>query len=470
MLQLRTARALRPATFLLVAALCLPALARPAFADSRADLDAALAAIKSGDLDAAEAAAGRVGDGDPWYAEAAFCKAWVLAKRGDAEHAATAYAKVVELQPQNARAWNNYGVVLDDLGRFEEALTAYDRCIALDPKYAAAQNNRGVTLDKIGEGRRAAEAFHKAIEIDPQYAAPHNNLGAWLYESGDVDAASQSWARAASLDPSYVSPIVNRAVMEFEGDKPSVAEVRLENLVKAGRATADVWFNLGVFAYRRGLPEKALKCMEEADALRPHHPETLNNLGVLYLRSEDGGRRAERALRACIELDPKMPKAWDNLGLTLYRDGRHAEAREAFEKEVELAPTDSFAHYNLGCALAAEGREADAAAAFRKATELEPGNVEALHNLAVLMSERPDRDAAQELALYRRVLSLDERYAPVHLSLGRFYQSEPAYKDLQKAYDHYDRYVRLERHDLDTVAEITRVMKAIRLRLEAGEK
>ena len=71
-------------------------------------------------------------------------------------------------------------------------------------------------------------------------------------------AASRAWARAAALDPSYVSPLVNSAVLEFEGDKESVAEQRLWNLVKAGRGTADVWFNLGVFQHNRKADSKAL--------------------------------------------------------------------------------------------------------------------------------------------------------------------------------------------------------------------
>lgn len=453
-----------PAALLLAFALVLPA-----GAGAKDDLDAALSAVREGELDLAVERASLVPEGDPWRADALFCIAWVHAQRGNAEGAVGTYQDVVRLRPRDARAWNNLGSALDDLGRLEEALSAYDSSIALDPGYAPAHNNRGVTLDKMGEGALAAKAFEKAIAIDPGYAAPHNNLGAWYYEIGDRKAAARSWARAAELDPSYVSPLVNNAVLDFEGDRESLAEKRLMNLVKAGRATADVWFNLGVFAHKRFAYEKALEYMEEADALRPRHAETLNNLGILYLRA-GSTRRAERALRACLEVAPGMTKAWDNLGLVLYRAGRYDEAREAFEKEIELDPRSAYAHYNRGCTLAATGRVDEAAQAFEKATEIAPGHIEAMHNLAVLMNEKKERDPAQELALYNRILDVDADYAPVHLSLGRFYQSEPGHRDLEKAFRHYEQYVKLGGGDAETVEEVVRTMRAIQKRLESGKR
>jgi len=439
-------------------------LVAPAAADSKDDLDAALTALRAGEFDAALESASLVPEGDPWRADALFCAAWIHAHRGDAEQAGESYRQVIALRPRDSRAWNNLGSALDDLGELQDAIHAYDTSISIDPRYAAAHNNRGVALDKMGEGSQAAEAFRSAIALDADYAAPHNNLGAWYYEIGDRKAASHAWARAAALDPGYVSPLVNNAVLEFEGDKESVAESRLKNLVKAGRATPDVWFNLGVFAHSRGSHAKALEYMEEADALRPDHAETLNNLGVLYAQNKSL-RRAERALRACIELEPEMAKAWDNLGLVLFRAGRYDEATEAFRTEVEFDPQASFAHYNLGCALAAEGLVADASASFERAVEIAPGHVEAMHNLAVLLTDREQRDVAAELAMYERIVAVDNGYAPAHLSLGRFYQSEPGYRDLEKAFLHYERFVKLGGGDTKTVDEVLRTMEAIKVRL-----
>jgi len=435
--------------------------AATAVADDRAHLDAALAAIDQNDVETATKEALAVGADDPWRADAQFALGWCYGKSHDLEKSVAAYQEVVKLRAGDARAWNNLGVALDDLGRFSDAVAAYDKAIAAKPQYASAMNNRGVSLEKMGDTDGAGKMFGAAIKIDPNYAAAHNNLGAWLYENGDRKSAAREWADAARLDPTYVSPIVNSSVLDFEGDRANLAESRLKELVASGRATADVYFNLGIFAYKRGDHESATKYLEKADDLRPGDAETLNNLGVVYC-VRGNFRRAEAALRQTIEKKPDWAKAWDNLGLTLYRMDRAKESREAFEKEASLAPQSSFAQYNLGCAFAAEGRPDDAAKAFEKAVECGPGNVEAIHNLAVILADRKDRDPARELALYQRAVAVDPTFAAAHLSLGAFYQSEPKFRDVTKAIFHYEQFVKYEKTDTAKVDEVMRTIASLR--------
>jgi tetratricopeptide (TPR) repeat protein len=201
--------------------------------------------------------------------------------------------------------------------------------------------------------------------------------------------------------------------------------------------------------------------MEKADELRPNDPETQNNLGALYYL-KGNYRRAEHVLRAALEKRPAMPKAWDNLGLVLYRTQRYPEAREAFAKEIALAPKSADGHYNLGCAAAAENKTEEAIAAFRKALEVQPVHVEAMHNLAVLQNERKDRNPAVQRELLERAVKTNPNYAQAWLALGRFYQTEPQFRDLDKAYEHYERYCQIERDDTDSVEQVSRTMSAIR--------
>ncbi len=445
----------------LVCALAVICAASSARADDRAHLDAALAAIDKDDVDAAIKEAAAVGEGDPWRADAQFALGYCLAKKGEQEKAVAAYQEVVKLRADDARAWNNLGAALDEVGRFSEAVAAYDKAIAAKPGYAAAMNNKGVSLEKMGEGEAAGKMFSAAIKIDPNYAAAHNNLGAFLYEMGDRKGAAHEWGEAARLDPTYVSPIVNSSVLDFEGDHAGVAESKLQALVASGRGTAEAFFNLGIFAFKRGDYENATKWLEQAEDLRPGDPETLNNLGVVYC-CRGNYRRAEQALRQTTEKKPGWAKGWDNLGLTLYRMDRAKESREAFEKETSLAPNSSLAHYNLGCAYAAEGNADAAAKSFEKSMACGPDNVEAIHNLAVILGDKKDRDPARELALYQRAVAVDPTFAAAHLSLGTFYQSEPKYRDLAKAIFHYEQFVKYEKGDRAKVDEVMRTIASLR--------
>src|SRR5689334_7554275 len=100
---------LRP--FLLAALLASAATA--AFADERAHLDAALAAIDRNDVETAMKEAALVPEGDPWRADAQFALGWCHASKGDNDKAVDAYREVVKLRADDARAWNNLGTALD---------------------------------------------------------------------------------------------------------------------------------------------------------------------------------------------------------------------------------------------------------------------------------------------------------------------------------------------------------------------
>ncbi len=163
-----------------------------------------------------------------------------------------------------------------------------------------------------------------------------------------------------------------------------------------------------------------------------------------------------------------MAQAWDNLGLTLYRAGRPADARECFEKETALSPTAPYAHYNLGCALAAEGKTDAAMAAFQRTIEVAPSHVEAMHNLAILQGEKKDRNPAAEFELLDRVVRTAPDYAAGHLSLARLYHTDAKRRDLEKALDHYTQYVKLERDDPQTVAQVVKTMTSIRQQMTAA--
>ena len=92
--------------------------------------------------------------------------------------------------------------------------------------------------------------------------------------------------------------------------------------------------------------------------------------------------------------------------------------------------------------------------------------MDAAHNLVVLLSEQKDRDPLRELELLESIVREDPDYAPAHLSLGRFFQSEPMHRDLNRAYQHYDRFIKTTDSDDPTIDEVVQTMRAIRSRLD----
>ena len=73
-----------------------------------------------------------------------------------------------------------------------------------------------------------------------------------------------------------------------------------------------------------------------------------------------------------------------------------------------------------------------------------------------------ERDPRREVALYEQALRVDPTYAAAHLSLGQFYQSEPSFRDVDKAIHHYQEFCRHEPKDIAMVDQVMRTIAALR--------
>lgn len=121
------------------------------------------------------------------------------------------------------------------------------------------------------------------------------------------------------------------------------------------------------------------------------------------------------------ERRPKSHKAWNNFGASLEKLGRHDEAERAYRKAIEQYEDYATGHYNLGITLMRTKRLADAAVAFGEATRLDPTNALAHANLGAVLTwlGKPEQ-AIPEL---QQALKLNPGEVPsAHYQLGEAYR------------------------------------------------
>jgi tetratricopeptide (TPR) repeat protein len=154
-----------------------------------------------------------------------------------------------------------------------------------------------------------------------------------LLLAGDARAARRELERADSLlnvaertDPDWIDPPVLRGWLAIDdanimrGEHPDLIVDRLRvGLVHAERALGSA-------------PENAA-ALEIAGKLRVKIAD-YDAADAAILRE-----RAERDLRAAVEIDPRRPLAWTGLGEVLWRRGEFTEARYMAERAQEV---DSF--------------------------------------------------------------------------------------------------------------------------------
>lgn len=183
---------------------------------------------------------------------------------------------------------------------------------------------------------------------------------------------------------------------------------------------------LGAASYQRNrLYQSDLALWEDTARKRPDNLRAHLNIGLIHFRA---GRynEAAAAYERVLALDPNMAEAANNLGNSLQRLGRMAEAARFLERALTgLAGRErAVALSNLGSVLLQAGDPEAALARLREAVQLDPSFPEAHYNLANVLLQSGQPAAAlthYEAALQARTGDAEIRsnYANALMELGR---------------------------------------------------
>ncbi len=192
---------MRPAlavVFLLAAAACVTAPARPPNASAPSTLRKQLARSLLNRHEWATASRplleeARLNPGDP---EVHVLLAAVYREQGLYEESMTEYATALTLAPQSAEAYAGRGILRDVQGQFgEEALADFGRAIALEPRNPAHYNNLGFALYLRGRTIESVVALRQSLREDPAGRRAHNNLGFAYGQLGHYSRARREFER-----------------------------------------------------------------------------------------------------------------------------------------------------------------------------------------------------------------------------------------------------------------------------------
>jgi len=162
---------------------------------------------------------------------------------------------------------------------------------------------------------------------------------------------------------------------------------------------------LGMAYLARGLTTEAKKHINEAIRLKPDFSEARVNLAAVYLREGDWDGAIAECTRALKNIYYKTPEAaYINIGWAYYNKGAYRAALENFKKSVELNPRVPLARYNTGLTLEKMNMPGKAVKAYDSAIRLNPRYLEAYYRKGVALVKLKDRPGA--IAAFKKVIEL----------------------------------------------------------------
>ena len=128
-----------------------------------------------------------------------------------------------------------------------------------------------------------------------------------------------------------------------------------------------------------------------------------------------------------VAKSPAKARPRHNLGVSLHRLGRHAEAMPFLEDAVRLDPAYAMGHESLGVALGDAGRPAEAEVHFRRAIELDPKMAEPWFDLGTLRFDA--RRYAEAAPYFERAIALRRVYPDAYANLAACLNALGRYAD-----------------------------------------
>ena len=173
--------------------------------------------------------------------------------------------------------------------------------------------------------------------------------------------------------------------------RPDRGIAALKHVIKTGKETAQDYVLLG-HAYLDAGNRKAAKKAFRKAVKRGAKADGYNGMGLAYMATEQGYRRAETNFRRALKADPDMAEAQYHLA-RVYLETRRGRARDAFEKVSEIDAVYPDAHYQVGLLLENDGRIHEATAAYQREMAVNPSHGRAgirLAKLWLVLGERAE--------------------------------------------------------------------------------
>ena len=174
--------------------------------------------------------------------------------------------------------------------------------------------------------------------------------------------------------------------------------------------------SLGLIALASALMVRVVERLRAPVLLHGLAAIVLSVLALLTWRQCGMYADTETLWRVTINRNPISWLAHNNLGNTLFKQGRVDEATTHFQMALESKPDYEDAHYNLGTVLAQKGLMDEAIVQFRKALEIQPNLVYAHHNLGMVLAQKGLMDEA--IVQFRTTLAIQPNFVYAHLNLG----------------------------------------------------
>jgi len=378
--------------------------------------------LRWGKLDEAERQAQRNVELDYEHVDSRLLLAEVKLRRGDYDEALESFRTIGKEEGEHFGAYLGEARAAFAVGEYEDAISACLKALRLERDSADAHALLGELYAYTGRYTKAAAEYGRALEVDPTHVEAMIGAARALADSGKSEEAEHAFYRVYDI---YESAATEREltarVLTHVGvacrytDNPKDA---LYCFVKATEKDATyiparLW--LGQLFLERHQPADAAKEFAEILAINPRHTGALVGLAeIAFERSQFSD--VQRHCDAALAVNPRHVETLNLIARMRILDEQYAAAKDALDTSLGVNPNSLESLSQRASYYEQLGETSAFERTMKQVLAINPKYARGYEIVAAACEYRRQNEDA--LALLRKAIELDEKYAPAWTSLG----------------------------------------------------
>jgi putative PEP-CTERM system TPR-repeat lipoprotein len=276
---------------------------------------------------------------------------------GEAINATSTFTKLVDLKPDSAPIRYQQGRALLAAKKGDAALASFQKALSLKPDFIEAEV--AVASLHAQSGR-----YDEAIKIARQIQTSHPDKLVGLTLEGDIQMSAKqpaqalaAYDKAASKQAEATLLIKQHRALAALG-RATEGETRLSTWLKQHPDDMGVRAQYAESLLTRDQYGPAAEQYRYLSAKAPNNLVVLNNLAYALAQMKD--HQAVQVAQQALALAPDHPATLDTMGWALLKTGQATQALPYLKKALSKQPDAGDIHYHLAAALAESGDKARA--------------------------------------------------------------------------------------------------------------
>lgn len=239
----------------------------------------------------------------------------------------------------------------------------------------------------------ALKITRKVLEVKPDSAAGYVVMGDALRLSGEADKAQAAYERATKHSENYMEPLQKLAELAKEKNNPDMQYEYLKRLDELSPLNSQRKMEMAELQMARGNTDAAKELFD--GAMNRTFKDAMAQVAAVAEKiamslQESDPAQAEKYLRKCLDLkgdDLSIDdlKTFNQLGISLRRQGKPFEAIKEYQRALKIAPNSAELYYNMAMAYYEHKEKETAIRSMLKAFSINPALPNASANIAYNM-------------------------------------------------------------------------------------